>query len=28
VDRFDLGVVISQWEALYRDLLENASPWT
>jgi glycosyltransferase involved in cell wall biosynthesis len=28
VARFDLSVVVSQWEALYRLLLENASRWT
>jgi glycosyltransferase involved in cell wall biosynthesis len=28
VTRFDLSVVVSQWEAAYRDMLENASQWT
>jgi glycosyltransferase involved in cell wall biosynthesis len=28
VDRFDPSVVVALWEALYRDLLENAAPWT
>jgi glycosyltransferase involved in cell wall biosynthesis len=27
VARFDLSVVVSQWEAAYRDLLENAWRW-
>jgi glycosyltransferase involved in cell wall biosynthesis len=25
--RFDWDVVVSQWEATYRDLLENAWRW-
>ena len=25
--RFDLSVVVAQWEAAYRELLENSSPW-
>jgi glycosyltransferase involved in cell wall biosynthesis len=26
--RFDQSVVVAQWEATYRELLESASPWT
>ena len=28
VARFDVSVVVSQWEAAYRELLESASQWT
>jgi hypothetical protein len=27
IARFDLSVVVAQWEAAYRELLENSSPW-